>query len=102
MYAWVFVVAFITIVGPSVYAESAKLEGKVIPKEKVTHLTPCPDCTGAVSKRAVMCPHCGCPGDVIVAAVQKAKLAAEPKSIVRVVADKAKGSGVAVKDGDST
>ena len=32
-------------------------------------LAECPDCGGAVSPRAVMCPHCGAPGEAIAEAV---------------------------------
>ena len=34
-------------------------------EDKLPKLIPCPDCTRAVSYRAVSCPHCGCPGSAI-------------------------------------
>ena len=37
------------------------------------NLFPCPDCEKSVSPYAVMCPHCGCPGERIEAAVAKVK-----------------------------
>ena len=35
-----------------------------------TALIPCPDCGQAVSRRAFMCPRCGCRGEVIVGAAK--------------------------------
>ena len=101
---WVQVIAMIFLtatVTPS-FAEPNQ-KGQQVAKQTATkNITQCPDCTEKVSKRAMMCPHCGCPGDAIKLAVHKAEQAAKPKSVVRVVSDFAKGHGVAVKDGDAT
>lgn len=45
--------------------------------EAVSRLIACPDCTAQVSKRAVFCPHCGCPKE----AIEEAVKALEPKVI---------------------
>ncbi len=42
----------------------------------VAALIPCPDCERMVSRRALMCPNCGCRGDVI---AEIAKTIPEPK-----------------------
>ena len=55
------------------------------PTTRGAKLTQCPDCSGKVSKRAVMCPHCGCPGEAIWKAVRIAEEAARPKSVVSVI-----------------
>lgn len=34
-------------------------------------LMPCPDCEGVISRRASICPHCGCPSEAIVVAAEK-------------------------------
>ena len=36
-------------------------------------LMPCPDCGREVSKRALMCPNCGCKGEVIAVEFKLAK-----------------------------
>lgn len=52
------------------------------------HLMPCPDCAKMVSKRALMCPHCGCDGKVIQAAAKELAAKAKPKEPDRrVLAD---------------
>lgn len=86
---------------PQVNAKGAPMSAKVNSADK-TNLTQCPDCTGKVSKRAAMCPHCGCPGEAIKLAVYRAEQAAKPKSVVQVISDSGKGHALAVKDGDST
>lgn len=48
-------------------------------------LMPCPDCAKMVSKRALMCPHCGCDGKVIKAAVKELAVKAKPKEPDRMV-----------------
>lgn len=75
--------------------------GAAIAKEGAeTNLAACPDCLKMVSKRALMCPGCGCPGNAIFASVQRAELLAKPKSVVQVVADKTTGFGVGIVIGD--
>ena len=41
-------------------------------------LMPCPDCGREVSKRALMCPNCGCKGEVIAAEAARLAKAEEP------------------------
>ena len=70
-------------------------------------LAECPDCGGAVSPRAVMCPHCGAPGEAIaeaVAARAAAEEAEETKEPDGVLVAKVNGREcyalpVAMKDG---
>lgn len=67
---------------------------------QATNLVPCPDCEEMVSPRAVMCPHCGCPGEVIHEAVAQRLEEEEgppPRPVVRVQSDHAQGLGVAVR-----
>ena len=98
--------ALIVMIGASAYAEPENApeveQEKAAKKEPTKNLTECPDCTGKVSKRATMCPHCGCPGEAIKQAVYRAEQAARPKTVARVVSDSAEGYAVAVKDGDAT
>jgi len=60
-------------------------------------LIPCPDCEQTVSPRAVMCPHCGCPGEAIAETVALAEEeAAEPTlgPVFCVTASAGSGYGV--------
>lgn len=61
----------------------------------------CPDCEQPVSHRALMCPHCGCPGDAIAEAAAMLTEAAEPllSPLVRVEASAGTGYGVGVLEG---
>ena len=43
-----------------------------------SRLMPCPDCGKIVSKRAVMCPNCGCKGEVIAEEAERLAKAEEP------------------------
>ena len=70
--------------------------------ELTTNLTQCPDCLKEVSKRAVMCPSCGCPGEAIKEALKAREEAARPKMIVSVIADGKEGFGVAIREGEFT
>ncbi len=68
------------------------------------NLTPCPDCEQMVSPRAVMCPHCGCPGDAIKEAVaerEAADMPPPPKTVVKVTTDQTIGHAVALLQRDS-
>ena len=71
------------------------------------NLIACPDCEKMVSRRAVHCPHCGCPAKAIAAAVLKADLEAKkkaeskiPRPVVALVADGKAGHGIAYRNGD--
>lgn len=46
-----------------------------------SNLMPCPDCGYEVSKRALMCPKCGCKGDIIESAAKKLDLKDKPKPL---------------------
>lgn len=63
-------------------------------------LFPCPDCGKEVSRRAVMCPNCGCPGIAIQEAVLAAEEAARPKHLTSVATEVRKGQAVAVQKDD--
>ena len=53
-----------------------------------SRLMPCPDCGGAVSKRALMCPGCGLKGEIIAEeAARLAKAEEPPPPDDRIVAD---------------
>lgn len=53
-----------------------------------SRLMPCPDCCGAVSKRALMCPGCGLKGEIIAEeAARLAKAEEPPPPDDRIVAD---------------
>jgi len=59
----------------------------------------CPDCEEQVSPRAVMCPHCGCPGEVIAEAaaqVDEKLPESTPGPILRVETGAKDGYAVAV------
>ncbi len=67
-------------------------------------LIPCPDCDGQVSSRAVMCPHCGCPGDAIAEAfaqLEKAVSSPHYGPLVRIDASGGSGFGLAVQSGSA-
>jgi len=86
---WIIAIGFLTQLG---HADD----------ETAKNVTKCPDCLDQVSKRALLCPHCGCPGEAIKTAVKVAEEAARPKALVSVIADKVKGFGVAIRDADAT
>ena len=72
--------------------------------ESVFNLIACPDCGQSVSRRAIMCPHCGCPGDAIKDAVAAHEAAERPPPIYPVAAFKtgsAQGAAVAYTDGEN-
>jgi hypothetical protein len=48
-------------------------------------LMPCPDCGQNVSKRALMCPKCGCKGEIIERVAKELKTKAKPKPLDRWV-----------------
>jgi len=48
-------------------------------------LIPCPDCGRSVSRRALMCPGCGCRGEVIEQAAKEAAAKPKPKEPDRMV-----------------
>lgn len=65
-------------------------------------LVSCPDCDQPVSPRAIMCPHCGCPGDVIAeyVAAKEAKKAPSPVyPLAELKTDSAAGWAVGYTDG---
>lgn len=71
-------------------------------------LAPCPDCGKLVSTPALFCPNCGCPGEVIAKAAQKAATNQAPArpafhhSLIEVRSNQGEGWGVAVTDGTAT
>lgn len=73
-------------------------------KPAFDRLIACPDCQQDVSRRALACPHCGCPGEAIAAAVREARaaeVAARPRPIVQITTDAGTGHGVIVAEGDA-
>jgi hypothetical protein len=67
-------------------------------------LFPCPDCEQQVSPRAVLCPHCGCPGKAIHEAVAAREAAKRPPPVYPVASFKAgssEGAAVAYTDGEN-
>lgn len=84
------------------FAEPNQQGQQVAKKLETKNITQCPGCKGRVTKKAMMCPHCGCSGDAYNLAVHKAEQAAKPKSVVHMVSDSAEDHEVAVKVGDIT
>jgi hypothetical protein len=67
--------------------------------DKPSNLIKCPDCGKDVSRRAVHCPACGCPGEVIAAEASRIEDARVLKPVVAITASNGGGFGVAVDDG---
>jgi hypothetical protein len=63
-----------------------------------SHLIACPDCLREVSRRAVSCPHCGCPGLAISEAVAAAEQAARPLPVLRAVSDRGTEHALVVEE----
>jgi len=66
--------------------------------EKVLNLIKCPDCDNDVSRRAVSCPACGCPGEAIAAEANRIDDARVLKPVVLITAPMGGGFGIAVQD----
>ena len=66
-------------------------------QKNALNLIACPDCEEQVSRRAVMCPACGCPGEAVAVEAKRIQDARKPKSVVNVEAPTGGGSAVAVK-----
>lgn len=64
-------------------------------------LFPCPDCGKKVSRRAIMCPECGCPGAAIQEVVRLDDERKRPKRLVSVSSDLRKSVAVLVRQGES-
>lgn len=67
------------------------------------NLIDCPDCDQPVSYRALLCPHCGCPGDAIKEAAAALKAEAEGPAalpLAQLTSDHGQGFAVAVADGE--
>jgi hypothetical protein len=67
------------------------------------NLIECPDCEEMVSYRALLCPHCGCPGDAIKEAAAALKAEAEGPvalPVAQLTSDHGQGYAVAVTDGE--
>lgn len=66
------------------------------------NVVPCPDCKKSVSPRALFCPSCGCPGEIIAAeaAAEKPAKNAAPDRLLRVVADERRGLALPVQMAD--
>ena len=52
-----------------------------VSKPKPSNLILCPDCDASISKRAVVCPHCGCPIAEIIASNPELVHPAKPLSV---------------------
>ncbi len=59
--------------------------GPLVGRDETATLIACPDCRREVSRRAVMCPGCGCPGAAIVEAVRAEAEKNKPKPPTEVV-----------------
>lgn len=70
--------------------------------ERNIRLIACPDCSHPVSKRAVFCPACGCPGEAIAEEVKRLREAERPGPFVEVESDAGIGHGIALKMEDGT
>ena len=57
-----------------------------LPASAAASLMPCPDCEAKVSRRALMCPACGCRGESIEEAARALAEAEKPKEPDREVA----------------
>ncbi len=64
----------------------------------------CPDCKKEVSDRALLCPHCGCPGDIIRAAAKAAPPGSDlppiSRSLLHVITERGTGVGVCVESAE--
>jgi hypothetical protein len=67
--------------------------------DKPSNLIKCPDCGKDVSRRAVHCPACGCPGEAIAAEANRIEDARVLKPVVAITASNGGGVGVAVDAG---
>ena len=63
-----------------------------------TRLIECPDCLAEVSRRAISCPHCGCPGSAIAEAVTAAEQAARPLPVLCANSDKGSGHALVIEE----
>jgi hypothetical protein len=61
--------------------------------DKASNLIKCPDCMKDVSRRAVHCPACGCPGDAISAEANRIDDARVLKPVVVITAPNGGGFG---------
>ena len=62
------------------------------------NLMECPDCGKEVSRRAISCPYCGCPGSVIAEVVRRKEEDKKPKAVVQIKAEAGGGLGLAVEE----
>ncbi len=69
---------------------------------KAASLIACPDCGHEVSRRAVACPACGCPGAAITQALLAEELVNRPLPLVEVRSDIGTGQGVVISDSGFT
>lgn len=67
-----------------------------------SRLIACPDCSHEVSRRAVSCPSCGCPGSAIAQAVRAEQVANRPLPVVNIQSDVGAGLGVVLSDAQTT
>lgn len=87
---------------PSVLAQepaSPKPDGgKPDTSLRSARLIACPDCLKDVSRRALSCPHCGCPGLAIAEAVAAAEQAARPLPVLRAESDRGSGNALVITE----
>ena len=80
---------FYTVLSPTV----------LLGADKPSNLIKCPDCAKDVSRRAVHCPACGCPGEAITAEANRIEDARVLKPVVVITASNGGGYGIAVDGG---
>ena len=89
----VLLLAVLSLPGSSVHLFAAE----TVPLRLIS----CPDCEHEVSRRAVACPQCGCPGTAIAEAVRAAKLATRHLAVVRTTTEVGEGCAVVIAQAGS-
>lgn len=67
-------------------------------EHRASRLIACPDCLREVSRRALSCPHCGCPGSAITEAVAAAEQAARPLPVLHARSDCGTGHALVIEE----
>lgn len=90
------------IVSTSILAEETEVSKHKTEQAKTStrasRLIACPDCLSEVSRRAISCPHCGCPGSAITEAVAIAEQAARPLPVLSANSDQGYGQALVIEE----